>query len=82
MISQAFIRKIGYVLDSNLPTIKMVTANGSEERVPEIPNARIGISRDFTLVGPIVVSKANDYEFLVGLDVINSINGFIDPNTM
>ena len=50
--------------------------------MPEIPNAKIGIARDFSLVGNVVVTKATDYEFLIGLDIISSIKGFIDPNTI
>ena len=60
----------------------MVTANGTIENVPEIPHVYIGVDREFSLRGSVVVSKANDYELLVGLDILNAINGFINPYSM
>ena len=56
MISQKFIDKIKYRISDNLATVKMITANGGEERVPEITNAKITISRGFTIVGSILIS--------------------------
>ena len=60
----------------------MITANGAVEKVLEIPNAKVGMERDFSLLGPIIISQARDYELLIGLDIMNAINAFIDPYSM
>ena len=43
-------------MDPNSNTRKMITANGTVEQVSEISNAKVGMERDFSLVGPVVVS--------------------------
>ena len=81
VVSQNFLAKNGIKISDNLPKRKMITANGGVEEVLEM-NANISISWDFNLIGPVIISKASDYELLLGLDVIDSVKGFIDPNTL
>ena len=81
VISKGFLEKNKYKIPYSQQYRSVTTANGDKTNRPIYKNARIQVDEDLELEGSYIIGDSEEYDVLVGLDIIDAIRLSKKDNT-